>query len=455
MGNPPAVYIRQGSTAEFTATREKLAQVGKEAAWIATGEILAVVGGAVGVRLLTGRMTPSAYGELALGMTVVALSQQMVFGPLANAVVRFFAPSDQASVLPAYFAAVRRIYLHVFIGVVVVGSCGCVLAGWQVPAFRALAFAATLYALILGCNAGLDTVQNAARQRAVVAWHQALGQWLRVLCAVTAVYLLSPSGTMAMAGYIIAAVAVLASQSLFLLRKFRSSLLQETVPAQLMTELTGKMWAYAWPFALWAPFTWTQSSADRWALECFSGPADVGRYQAMYQIGYCPLALASGFLLRLIIPIVFAKAGDGTDEDSLKAARRLNNSMVLGAVLFTAIAVIVSAILHEGICGIFLAQPYLSESSLLPFFVFAGGIFAAGQILSNNALLGMSPQTLLYPKIGTAVIGGAFTFSLTRTYGMIGTAIAAALFSLVYFAWLVFLEWRKSGQNSNDSVGGR
>src|SRR5438874_2297495 len=57
------------------------------------------------------------------------------------------------------------------------------------------------------------------------------------------------------------------------------------------------MRGYAWPFAAWGIFTWMQTASDRWALQG-RGTSEVGFYAALYQLGYYPMTLLSGFLVR-------------------------------------------------------------------------------------------------------------------------------------------------------------
>ena len=60
-------------------------RLGHEFFWITLGQAVAVSGALVGVRVLTGLLAPEAYGQLALGMTLATLVNQIVLGPLSNA----------------------------------------------------------------------------------------------------------------------------------------------------------------------------------------------------------------------------------------------------------------------------------------------------------------------------------------------------------------------------------
>ena len=428
-----------------------LGHVGRELAWVIVGQLVAFAGAAVGVRVLTGRMSPSAYGELALVMTMATMSQQVIFGPLCNAVVRFYAPSEESATLPVYFAAVGWVYKRVVGILIALAVVGSLAANWLRPGLAVAVACATVFALVSGCNSGLDSVQFAARQRAVVAGHQAVGQWLRFACAIVALSILSATESAVIVGYMVAAVVILSSQSVFFRRGFGKNISRRFVFDDDVRVLRSRMWAYAWPFAVWAPFTWLQLSADRWALQYYSDAASVGLYQAMYQVGYYPMALLSGFLLQLITPILFARAGAGSKGASVRAARKLNNWIVLVILGLTALAVVAAFAFHERICGILLAPAFRSKSWLLPWFVLSGGMFGAGQVLSLNPLMEMGSGSLLYPKVGTAVIGAAATVVFTRAAGLYGTTIATSLFPLAYLVWLLLVDRRNAARASTSS----
>ena len=65
----------------------------REGLWIVVGQVMLVIGSLLGVRLLTGLLDPTAYGELALAMTLATLVNQTALGPLAQGVMRFYAPA--------------------------------------------------------------------------------------------------------------------------------------------------------------------------------------------------------------------------------------------------------------------------------------------------------------------------------------------------------------------------
>ncbi len=205
------------TVSEISSPRVK--RLAKEFLWVGGGQIAAVAGGLVGIRLLTQALSPVSYGELALAMTVATLAQQVVLGPAAGAILRFFAPAHEARQLRAFLKGSRRLVAEgtcVVLALAVLSALALLLSGRT--QWLTLLVGAFLYSLLSGYCSALDGIQNAARQRAVVAWHQGLGQWLRFSMALAFIAIWGAASSAAMVGYAIATAAVLGSQ-IFLFRR--------------------------------------------------------------------------------------------------------------------------------------------------------------------------------------------------------------------------------------------
>ena len=101
-------WIAKGVQGIETVRSPRFRRLFKEGIWIALGQVMAMLGLLVGVRLLTELLDPAAYGELALGMTLAILANQIIFGPLGGGVARFYAPAVEQGDLGSYLSAVRR-----------------------------------------------------------------------------------------------------------------------------------------------------------------------------------------------------------------------------------------------------------------------------------------------------------------------------------------------------------
>jgi O-antigen/teichoic acid export membrane protein len=286
-----------------------------EASWVLGGQGAAAIGGIIGVPLLAHFLRPEDYGQLALGGTLAALVQQVSLGPLGAAGQRFYASSVEANALAEYLRAAARVVTTSVAIVAVVGVLVIsVLENSRWHGSAMLAAWSVVFALLSGISSVFDGLQSAARQRAIVAWHQGLGVWLRFGIAAMLVRWFSGAGV-AMLGFAIAMGLTLVSQAVFLRGAILSSpAYRPVLDRAIERDMRRKMWIYARPFSTWGVFTWSQIASDRWALESFSTTRVVGVYQALYQLGYYPISMASAFLNQLVQPILFSRAGIGTDE---------------------------------------------------------------------------------------------------------------------------------------------
>ena len=420
------------------ASRERFHRLSKEGLWIILGQAAAVIGSLAGVRLLTELLTPAEYGELALGLTVSALVNQTILGPLANGVTRFYAPALEQGDVGGYLSAVRRLvvmatgFIFLIVLLALAGLLSCGYTQWIGIATAALAFAA-----LSGYNAILNGIQNAARQRAIVALHQGIESWLRFLVAAGLLLWLGASSAVAMSGYAIAVILVLGSQYLF----FRRTVHNNSVASD-SGHWQRQMWTYSWPISVFGMFTWVQLASDRWALELFTTTREVGTYAALFQLGYYPMSVASTMAMQFLAPIFYQRAGDASDNRRNADVRKLSWNLTGISLSATAAAFLLALLFHRQIFRVLVASEYASVSHLLPWMLLAGGIFAAGQTIALNLMSQMRTQAMMAAKIVTALAGVVLNFAGAYWLGTVGIVIAGVLFSVLYLAWMAALSAR-------------
>jgi O-antigen/teichoic acid export membrane protein len=423
-------------------------RVAIEFTWVVLGELVGLVGLAVNVRLLTAIMTPTAYGELALGLSLATLPAQTIVGPLGSAAERFFASYAEHRRLPELLHGVFRLTtgasaLTCVGGFAFAGLCALTGSPQWVP----LVLAASAFAVLSGWERILDGIQNAARARAIVAWHQGLRQWLRPAAAAVVLRLYSSTSSVALAGFAIASLGVLASQALL----FRAQLADSAyshLDRTAIDETHRRLLRYAGPFALWGIFTWLQLSSDRWALQWLSSPESVGLYAALFQVGISPLYLFGAVLSQLAGPIIFARAGDGSNPVRLAAAFQLIILFALCMLGLTVLMVIGTALLHVQVFAILVGPAFQSVSQLLPIAVLTGGLFSVGQILSMVPLASGDSRVLLAPKIGTALLAVPLYLAGAQVAGAQGVLVGGAVFAASFAVWTAVIAALVVGRRS-------
>jgi O-antigen/teichoic acid export membrane protein len=419
-----------------------LRRLGGEFFWVGLGQGVAAVGGIIGVRLLTGFLNPASYGELALALTVVMLAQQLMLGPVSQAFMRYFAPMQEAGKLNPFFRGALVLSIQIT-GLMLVFTVLSTVGLWAIGQGRwawivVLAF---LLSLLTGYNSGLDGIQNAARHRIVVAWHQGIGQWVRFAMAILLIAIMGSSSTVALLGYTLGATLVLTSQFVFL-KKLLMKDIPQTGREKDVKDCVHQMRQYAWPFAGWGLFSWTQMASDRWALQAFAATGVVGLYAALFQVGYNPIYLLTGLAIQLFSPILFSWAGDASDAARLNRAYRLNYMLLVGSVGLTMVGTILAFLLHRQIFWLVVAPQYRQVSWLLPFMVLAGGLFASGQIASLAFMITGDTQRLLVPKAGASVLCVLLNLVGAYVFGIAGVVLSNVTFSVVYLIWVSILARR-------------
>jgi len=416
----------------------------REVGWIVAGEAVGALGSIVAVRLLTTSLSPEEYGLLALGSTVATLLGQVLLGPLANGCERYFGAAREHRRLAELLWAVRRLTAAAsLLGLLTAAAImlGLAIAGhaeWETLAAGGFAFA-----LISGWERIVDGLQNAARARAIVAWHQALRQWLRPVVALLLIGAIAHQGAVALAGFAVASVLVLGSQLTLARGRVASGSVHSLDPETARTELS-RVLRYSAPFALWGVFTWLQLSADRWALQLFGTSQDVGLYAVLLQLGVYPLTLAGGVFGQLSAPIVFARVGDGSDFARVREAFQMVWALAAGFVALGALAVVGAWLLNRTLFDFLVAPDYRQASSLLPLAVAAGAAFSVGQLLCLLPMAAGRSSTLLPPKIGTAALSGALYLLGAWQGGMQGVLVASVLVGVVYVVWSAGVAWQVS-----------
>ena len=411
-------------------------RLAKEGGWIVAGQIATVLGALALVRVLTEYLEPAQYGQLALGLTAAGLVNQVVMGGVTAGIGRFYSIAAEKNDLPGYLLASSRLMCYATAAVVAIALA--LMAGlfwFGYSQWMGLAAAALALSVLIAYNASLSGIQNAARQRALVAFHGGLDAWLKILLAVGVMLWLGSSSTAVVLGYALSSLIVTGSQLIFLRRLIRP-------PGKELKAFENwgrQIWAFAWPFSVFGVFTWVQQISDRWALQAFTSTQEVGLYAVVFQLGYVPIGLATGMAMSFLGPILYQRSGSAADHTRNISVHRIAWRITLVGLFVTALAFVFAFLLHEWIFHLLVAAKYHTVSYLLPWIVLAGGIFAAGQMLALKLMSELKPAAMIVAKIVTAILGVGLNIYGASQFGLQGVVAALVAFSGIYFFWMSWL----------------
>lgn len=411
----------------------RIKRLAKEGTWIVIGQIATVAGALMLVRVLTEYLEPAQYGQLALGLTVAGLVNAVVMGGITASIGRFYSIAAEQQALDGYLHATRWLLGYATLAVVAVGSILMAGLSWMgYTHWIGLAAAALVFSVLSSCSASISGIQNAARQRAVVAFHSGLDAWLKILLALGAILWLGASSTAVLIGYACTSVLITLSQFFFLHRTISTNHTQTTAHQPWMR----KMWIYSLPFATWGMFGWAQQSSARWALETFTTSEDVGLYAVLSQLGYAPIQTITAFAITFLTPILFARAGDASCPVRNENIRELTNKLTFLGLGLTSCAFIVTLFFHTYIFHLLVSDSYFSVSHYLPWFVLAGGVFSVAQIYASRMMTLLMPNALIAAAIGSSIIGIVSTYLGVYYFSLQGAVAALLLHAISYFLWV-------------------
>ncbi len=416
---------------------ERYSRLAREGSWIVVGQVLAVSGSLVLVRLLTEYLSPAEYGQLALGLTVALLINQVVMVGLTHGIGRFYAIASDMNDLRGYLWASGKLMAWATLASAVIAMLLMAgLAGFGLQEWVGFAAIILVFSVLTGYNSSLNAIQNAARQRQIVALHGVMDAWLKIALVIGLTLWLGPDITAVVLAYTLSLLIVMGSQ-LYFLRRLYNKHTHQIVRAKGNWGI--QIWTFAWPISTCGIFTWAQQVSDRWALQTFVTSDAVGQYAVLFQIGYLPVSLATGLLLDFLAPVLYQRAMTNTESNSNIAVRRLSGRITGIVLIFTLLAFLLAMSLHEILFSLLVAAPYREVSHWLPYLVLAGGLFAAGQVLALKFMATMQHRRTIKLKIVTALLGVILNAWAAAYFGLAGVIVSMVLFSLVYLMWMLWL----------------
>lgn len=417
----------------------RLKRLSKEGGWIVAASVMSVLSSLVLVRVLTGYLDPTEYGRLTLTLTLGVLVCQVAFGGSMPGIQRYYAIAAEKGKAGVFIIAVRQMLFYAVIIALLLGSVLLVgLSVWGREDLIGLTIITIIFAVLSNFNVTQSMIQNAARQRQIVALHSTLDAWLKIALALLLLKWMGNSAEQVVLGYILSLLIVLASGAFFLHRLIP----ERRVDAPELSEWRVQIWHYSKPYVVINLFSGIQASADRWALESYVSTADVGLYATLLQLGYGPIIMITGLATTLLGPILFARSGDASDHARNHGVHRLSWRLTNLILFFTALGVIFTWTLHPLIFRILVAEEYRTVSYLLPWMVLAGGLLSASQVLGLKMQSELKTHAMLWPKVITALLGVVLYFTGAYQAGLNGVVVAMVIFSLVHFLWFAALTLR-------------
>lgn len=424
---------------------QKFFLIRKELAWVVFGQFLAFSGGIVGIKVLTNMMGPEHYGQFSLGMTIAGLVNLFVFGPIGQAITRFFSICREKKQLSFYFATGRKIFfLASFVLFAVSLICVIVVFFLFGQQWAILTGCALLFGYLTGINNIFISLQNAIRQRRVVALHQGIDMWLRMLLAIIAMLIWGESGAIVFLGFSGGSLLIILSQCYFAFqnRQISDNFLDSSTKNIKTSNVYGDFSNYARSFLYFSAFGGVALYADRWILQGMYGEKEVGIYAALYLIANTPVTVLMGLAGQLLLPIVYDQAGDMRCPKKMGRSKKTVHVTVFAFAAFMSLLVLIAYLFGEQIVILLSTDEFGNFASSLWIILAGICLFQLGQLLVMQGLAEARPNIYIIPKLVHAFVFLTLTFWLAWKYEIQGVGISLCISSFVYLLLILFANFR-------------
>lgn len=426
------------NTQKNSLTKNRLSRIISEGGWIAVGQVASILGSFAMVRVLTENLDTSEYGQLALVLTVTTLVNQVVMGGIISGLGRFYSIALAKGDLLGYIHAAQRLFK---LCTIVVFAFGIVVLSFLFVAdlynWFWLATITLVLSILVSFNGAFNSIQNAARQRAIVALHGGMDAWLKIASALGVIACFGANSTAVVTGYTLSAAIVMFSQFFFLRRllvKKTNKYLNNS-----KNDWESQIWFFSWPMMVGGVFNWGYYASQRWALELFTSTEDVGKFFAFTQVAYTPITLAGSFFMSLIAPIVYARVGNPENKEHIHNLWILISKIALAGFICTLIAAFIAHFKHDIIFRILVAEKYRAYSASMPFIVMAAGLLQTSQILSLFVTSKNQTKSILPLAVYGQSIIIVLNFIGTYSFGINGLIATMFCGALLHLLWMIFI----------------
>jgi len=430
-----------GSTSVF----QKIFSIRKELAWVIFGQFLAFSGGVILIKVLTNILSTESYGQLALGLSISSMISLFVFGPLGQAVMRFYSICKESSGLPSYLYIIRKINLTASIVLLLIAIPVSVIVALYVETIWGLiVFSAVLFGVAGGVNLSFVSLQNAIRQRKIVALHQGVDVWLRMLIVMVIVFFVSSASYMALLGFFLGMVLIVCSQFFWAMKSdlIRSHWHSDDLNTSELRNISLDFRRYYIPFIYFAVFAVISLHADRWILQGLYDEKTVGIYAAIYLIANTPVLLLTNLINQLMVPIIFEQAGDVINGKNMEKADIMLTKTVLLAVVILVPVVFMTYLWSDSIVLLLTNEEYAGFHHVLWVLVLGLSLFNVAQMCSVKGFSYNNPYIYIWPKGIQAACFALMAYLLAYDYGILGVAIALCVSSFVYLLMVLYVNMK-------------
>ena len=404
---------------------------GGDAAAVAAGRILTVLGGMVGVRVLTESLSPALFGRYKLALAGLSLVTGILVRPFVQYVMRAYHDAGSAGAGADFLTRAGRWFGRGVGGLSLAAvAAGSLLDGAGGPLSLAelvgVGAVLTLQSLV-----AYDQSICITRGRQRAAETLAIGPAWLIPVAVAALVAVELSLWAVLLGHAGALALIVGG------RRWRDRPTERGLAAAGVREggiETARAWAYAWPLMVAGGLSWLLHESDRFILGYYHGGAAVGLYAAACGLAAAPFTAAAGAVAQVMYSPVFAASA------RRRGAFVLSGPMLAGTLLVGAGGLLVIWVWGDGLAHLVLAENYRDGVADLLVWIALGYACFGVAMSFDLAAYGAGRTTHLMAAAGAGAAANiGLDLWLVPAGGAAGAAVATAAALFVYLVCMAGL----------------
>ncbi len=389
-------------------------------------KVFLLFGGFVVLQLLAERMSRESFGAYSLGISIYTIVSMLPFTAFDHAITRYWSTYQVEGAWCDAMAAVVRAFLVLFafyaLCVIAVAVSGVVLlAGLETSLHWIFAFAILEVARI-----SLLNIENARRERAMVAWSNGFIYLSRCL-----IVLALDQTEMLTLGSLFGCFALLSVLNVMWLLAANRVWFATVLSASWASsrEILAPIGRFALPMIIWGPFVWAQNMANRWLLGSIHGEGLVADFVAVNAVATLIPTATFGVIWALMTPIIYQR-----ENAQAGATRSINRTVqpLFGTVLLFGFLV---CLFFDDLIFDIIFTRYAESSWMLPWLYMPAAAIQWGAYGASELYAGMKTRLLILPNVlpGLAafVLGAALISAMNPLWGAVANTITTGFLYLV------------------------
>ena len=402
--------------------------------WLSVLQTLAALGQLAGIRLLTGILPPSVFGQFSLLIGIVALISAAIANPTMQAMLRYYpeyALQGQGALVK--MVGTRQL-VKLMLWTLPLGIVGIVTSlayGWSNVTEIFFLIGLIVVEIVRMQSVALLNANSAHRLYGIWAVTEA---WGRPLLAWALMTFMGIHLAFILASYLLASLG-----TWIVMRRYIPSQKKGAVPLAQKSILTARFWHYTLPLLPLGLLGWVSGMADRFMIGVLLSPADVGLYVAIYGLASRPMLMFGSIIENLIRPLYQSAV---SENDTSSAKIHLYQWMAF-IILGSSIALVLALTCHHWLAEMMLGKNYRNASNLLPWLVAGYGLLILSHVANRICYAHGATRRIFLIETCGAFLAVALGFPLIKWNGLMGAAQAVLLYYGAQFviSWLLARPW--------------